>query len=177
MRNWRRQGDYLVKLPGRYTVKVYRYAPGNLTGYRRRWRQLSSGRSVTGRIRVMIVDDHPVVRRALATFLRAMPDLELAGEASNGVDAVRICALIRPDVVLMDLHLPGIDGIAAARAIRAANPAIQVIAMTGPHDDEHVHAALRAAGIDFLRKDFAVPRLADAIRDAIANPKRLNPGS
>src|SRR5258708_6618999 len=96
---------------------------------------------VTERIRVMIVDDHLMVRRGLATFLGAAPDLELVGEAATGVEAVRLCAQIRPDVVLMDLKLPELDGIKATRAIREANPDVRVIAVTSSYEDELVSEA------------------------------------
>jgi NarL family two-component system response regulator LiaR len=118
------------------------------------------------RIRVMIVEDHLAVRRGMATFLGAAQDLELVGEAATGADAVRICAQIRPDVVLMDLKLPERDGISATRAIREANPEVQVIALTNSREDHLVSEALRAGAIGYLSKDAGVASLADAIRSA-----------
>src|SRR5512132_1368934 len=102
------------------------------------------------RIRVMIVDDHLMVRRGLATFLRAAPDLELVGEAASGAEAIQLCEQARPEVVLMDLKLPDLDGIAATRAIRAAHPEIQVIAVTSSQEDGLVSEALRAGAIGYL---------------------------
>ena len=84
----------------------------------------------TKRIRVLLVDDHAVVRSGLGAFLLAFDDLELVGEASGGEEAVRLCPQVRPDVVLMDLVMPGMDGAAATRVIRQRCPHIQVIALT-----------------------------------------------
>ena len=126
-------------------------------------------------IRVMIVDDHLMVRRGMATFLGAAQDLELVGEAATGQEAVRVCAQIRPDVVLMDLKLPELDGISATRAIREANPNVQVIALTSSHEDQLVSEALRAGAIGYLLKDVGVAGLGDAIRAAVAGRPTLAP--
>jgi NarL family two-component system response regulator LiaR len=96
------------------------------------------------RIRVLIVDDHAVVRRGLATFLSAFDDLDLTGEAASGEEAVRLCAQVQPDVVLMDLAMPGMDGIATTRAIHERWPQIQVIALTSYQKDEWVRGVLEA---------------------------------
>jgi two-component system, NarL family, response regulator LiaR len=127
------------------------------------------------RIRVMIVDDHLMVRRGLATFLRAAPDLELVGEAASGAEAIRVCAEARPEVILMDLKLPDLDGIAATRAIRSAHPEIQVIAVTSSQEDGLVSEALRAGAIGYLLKDVGVTGLGDAIRAARAGRSTLAP--
>lgn len=130
---------------------------------------------MTQRIRVMIVDDHLMVRRGMATFLGAAQDLELVGEAATGREAVRMCAQIRPDVVLMDLKLPELDGVSATRAIREANPEVRVIAVTSSHEDELVSEALRAGAIGYLLKDVGVVGLADAIRAAMVGRATLAP--
>jgi NarL family two-component system response regulator LiaR len=130
---------------------------------------------VTDSIRVMIVDDHLMVRRGLATFLRAARDLELVGEAVNGAQAIGMCEMTRPDVVLMDLRMPELDGIAATRMIRQAHPEIQVIALTSSHEDELVSQALRAGAIGYLLKDIGVAQLSDAIRGAVAGRATLAP--
>lgn len=93
-------------------------------------------------IRVMVVDDHAVVRGGLTAFLLAFDDLELVGEASGGEEAVRICRQVRPDVVLMDLMMPGMDGATATRAIRAECPQVQVIALTSFREEDLVQRAL-----------------------------------
>jgi NarL family two-component system response regulator LiaR len=130
---------------------------------------------VNERIRVMIVDDHLMVRRGLATFLRAAPDLELVGEAASGAEAIQVCGQVRPNVVLMDLKLPNLDGIAATRAIRSAHPEIQVIAVTSSQEDGLVSEALRAGAIGYLLKDVGVMGLGDAIRAARAGHPTLSP--
>jgi NarL family two-component system response regulator LiaR len=130
---------------------------------------------MTERIRVMIVDDHLMVRRGLATFLRAAPDLELVGEAASGAEAIRVCEQARPQVILMDLKLPDLDGIAATRAIRSAHPEIQVIAVTSSQEDGLVSEALRAGAIGYLLKDVGVMGLGDAIRAASAGRPTLAP--
>jgi NarL family two-component system response regulator LiaR len=107
----------------------------------------------TNPIRVMLVDDHAVVRSGLGAFLLAFDDLELVGEAGGGEEAVRLCEQLEPDVVLMDLVMPGMDGAAATRAIRERCPQIQVIALTSFKEKELVHKALEAGAIGYLLKN------------------------
>ena len=123
----------------------------------------------------MIVDDHLMVRRGMATFLGAAHDLELVGEAATGQDAVRLCHELHPNVVLMDLKLPDMDGIAATREIRQAHPDIQVIAVTSSYSDELVAEALRAGAVGYLLKDVGVTGLGDAIRAAMDGRPTLAP--
>ncbi len=130
---------------------------------------------MTERIRVVIVDDHLMVRRGLATFLKAAQDLELVGEAATGPEAIRVCAETRPDVVLMDLKLPELDGIGATLAIRQAHPETQVIAVTSSHEDDLVSQVLRAGAIGYLLKDVGVTGLGDAIRAAAVGRATLGP--
>jgi NarL family two-component system response regulator LiaR len=129
----------------------------------------------TKRIRVLIVDDHAVVRSGLTAFLLAFDDLELAGEASNGAEAVRLCSQLQPDVVLMDLVMPEMDGATATRAIRRACPQIQVIALTSFKEEELVQGALKAGAIGYLLKNVSADELADAIRKAHAGRPTLAP--
>jgi NarL family two-component system response regulator LiaR len=127
------------------------------------------------RIRVLIVDDHPAVRRGLAAFLLAFDDLELVGEASNGRAALERCATAAPDVVLMDLVMPEMDGATAAQAIRQAHPDTHVLALTSFHEGDLVQAALRAGAIGYLLKDASADELAGAIRAAHAGRPTLAP--
>ena len=129
----------------------------------------------TKRIRVLLVDDHAVVRSGLGAFLLAFDDLELVGEASGGEEAVRLCPQVRPDVVLMDLVMPGMDGAAATRAIRQRCPHIQVIALTSFKEKELVQGALEAGAIGYLIKNISADELADAIRAAYAGKPTLAP--
>jgi|PlaIllAssembly_1097288.scaffolds.fasta_scaffold172171_1 NarL family two-component system response regulator LiaR len=127
----------------------------------------------TRQIRLMIVDDHRVVRSGLSAFLLAYDDLELVAEASGGEEAVRLCAEVKPDVVLMDLVMPGMDGIAATKSIRERCPKTQVIALTSFGDQERVQAALRAGAIGYLLKDVSDLELVAAVRNAAAGQPTL----
>ena len=126
-------------------------------------------------IRVMLVDDHNVVRSGLATFLRAYDDLELVGEAKNGVEALKLCHQKQPDVILMDLMMPEMDGIAATRAILADYPEIKIIAMTSFEEEQLVQGVLAAGAISYLIKNVTSDELAKAIRDAASGRSTLSP--
>jgi NarL family two-component system response regulator LiaR len=126
-------------------------------------------------IRVLLVDDHPMVRRGLSTFLKVFDDLELAGEAENGADALQRCAEIRPDVVLMDMVMPGMDGVSATRLIRQKFPQVQVIALSSFKEGQLIKGALEAGAIGYLLKDVSADDLARAIRAAHAGRATLSP--
>ena len=128
-------------------------------------------------IRVMLVDDHTMVRRGLATFLEVYDDLELAGEAANGNEAIELCALLLPDVVLMDLAMPDVDGVTATRAIRQRFPKVQVLALTSFKEAERIQNALQAGAIGYLLKDVTADELAQAIRAAHAGRATLSPAA
>lgn len=127
------------------------------------------------RIRVLIADDHAMVRSGLAAFLQASDDLELVGEATNGSEAVRRCAEIQPDVVLMDLVMPGMDGATAIREIHQSWPDIQVIALTSFPEEDLVQRALGSGAISYLLKNVGAEELAGAIRGAKAGRPTLAP--
>ena len=129
----------------------------------------------TNRIRVLIVDDHAVVRSGLAAFLQVFDDLELVGEAANGQQALGLCAQVQPDVVLMDLVMPDMDGASATRAIRQQYPRAQVIALTSFREHELVQAVLQAKAIGYLLKNVTADELAEAIRAAHAGRPTLAP--
>ena len=126
-------------------------------------------------IRVLLVDDHEMVRSGLAVFLEGYDDLELVGEANNGAEAIRLCEELHPQVVLMDLLMPEMDGIEATRSIRQLETGAQVIALTSYKDEELVQAALDAGAIGFLYKNTSVDELADAIRLANKGKPSLAP--
>ena len=128
-----------------------------------------------GPIRVMIVDDHAVVRSGLSAFLMVYDDLEFAGDASGGAEAVRRCRELAPDVVLMDLVMPDVDGAEATRLIREECPHVQVIALTSYKEDDLVQGALRAGAISYLLKNVTADELAQAIRAAYAGRSTLAP--
>jgi two-component system, NarL family, response regulator LiaR len=126
-------------------------------------------------IRVLLVDDHMMVRRGLATMLMVFDDLELAGEAGSGTAAIQLCAEVLPDVVLMDLVMPGMDGATATRAIHMQFPLVQVIALTSFKEEGLVLKALQAGAISYLLKDVSADELAQAIRAAHAGRATFSP--
>lgn len=126
-------------------------------------------------IRIMVVDDHTMVRRGLATFIKIFDDLYLAGEADSGESAVRLCAEIKPDVILMDMVLPDMDGAAATRLIRRQFAQIQIIALTSFKEGRLIKNALEAGAIGYLLKDVSADELARAIRAAHAGRATLSP--
>jgi NarL family two-component system response regulator LiaR len=126
-------------------------------------------------IRVMLVDDHAVVRSGLSTFLMTCDDMEVVGEASIGEQAIHLCQTAKPDVVLMDLVMSGMDGATATRLIREKCPEIQVIALTSFKEQELVQGALKAGAIGYLLKDISADELANAIRAAYAGKPTLAP--
>ncbi len=128
-------------------------------------------------IRVMLVDDHTMVRRGLATFLHVFDDLELAGEAADGVEAIELCANLMPDVVLMDLSMPAMDGVTATRIIRQRFPKVQVLVLTSFKEEELIQNALQAGAIGYLLKDVTGDELAQAIRAAHAGRSTLSPAA
>jgi len=123
----------------------------------------------------MLVDDHNVVRSGLATFLRAYEDLQLVGEAKNGLEAVNLCREKKPDVILMDLMMPEMDGIAATRAILADYPEIKIVAITSFEEEDLVQGVLAAGAISYLLKNVTSDELAKAIRDAVSGRSTLSP--
>jgi two-component system, NarL family, response regulator LiaR len=126
-------------------------------------------------IRVMLVDDHTMVRRGLAIFLKVFDDLELAGEADNGEAAIELCGQVLPDVILMDLMMPGMDGVAATRLIRQQFSTVKVVALTSFKEQELVQNALQAGAIGYLLKDVSADELARAIRAAHMGRATLSP--
>ncbi|MBN2044526.1 MAG: response regulator transcription factor [Anaerolineales bacterium] len=126
-------------------------------------------------IRVMLVDDHTMVRKGLSLFMKAFDDLNLAGEAENGVEAVKLCGEILPDVVLMDLVLPDMDGVDAIRTICQKHPQVKVIALTSFKEGSRIMKALEAGAIGYLTKDISAEELAWAIRDAHSGRATLSP--
>ncbi len=126
-------------------------------------------------IRILIADDHSVVRQGLRMFLRGDPELEVVGEAQNGAEALRLARQLQPDVVLMDLLMPVMDGIAATVAMRQELPDTEVLALTSVLEDTLVVGAVRAGAIGYLLKDTNAPELCRAIKAAAAGQVQLTP--
>jgi NarL family two-component system response regulator LiaR len=123
----------------------------------------------------MLVDDHDMVRRGLAAFLQVKPDLQLVGEARDGQEALEICGQVQPDIILMDLVMPEMDGAAATKAIRERHPSVQVIALTSFQEKDLIHDVLEAGAIGYLLKNVTVDELAAAIRAAHFGQSTLAP--
>ncbi|TMD22547.1 MAG: response regulator transcription factor [Chloroflexi bacterium] len=130
---------------------------------------------MTAPIRVLIVDDHAVVRRGLRAFLDLQPEVEVVGEATDGATAEALTATLRPDVVLMDLVMPGTDGIATIRRLRQSVAAAAILVLTSYLDDVHLFAALEAGAAGYLLKDVQPDELVRAIRQTHQGESALHP--
>jgi DNA-binding NarL/FixJ family response regulator len=126
-------------------------------------------------IRVLLVDDQALFREGLRTLLSVWPDLEVVGEAGNGAEAVETAVALRPDVILMDLRMPVLDGVAATRRLRQELPDCKIIVLTTFDDDEHVFDGLRAGAVGYLLKDVPSEKLVEAIRAAAGGASFLQP--
>jgi NarL family two-component system response regulator LiaR len=126
-------------------------------------------------LRILLVDDHMVVRTGLSTVLAVYDDLKLVGEAGDGEEAIRLCERLQPDVVLMDLLMPKMDGVTATRIIKERWPRIQVIALTSFKEKEYVEGALKAGANGYLLKNVSAEELVSAIRRAVAGQPSLSP--
>ncbi len=127
------------------------------------------------RITVLIVDDHSVVRQGVRAFLEAQPDMRIVGEADSGEAAIRLAEEQVPDVVLMDLILPGMNGVEATRQIKRVSPRTQIIVLTSFYEDEHIFPALRAGAISYILKDIRSSELAEIVRKAAQGESVLHP--
>ena len=125
--------------------------------------------------RILIADDDRLLRAGLAVILRTAADLEVVAEAADGIEAVRLCRQYVPDVVLMDVRMPGIDGIEATRRLVAAQPTTRILILTTFHDEDYVYGALRAGASGFLLKRTSPERLLDAVRTVAAGDALLDP--
>jgi NarL family two-component system response regulator LiaR len=129
----------------------------------------------TAPITVIIVDDHEMVRRGACSYLEAQPDISVVAQAGSGEEAVRLAQEHIPDVVLMDLVMPGMDGVEATRKVKNASPRTQIIILTSFHQDEYIFPALQAGAISYLLKDVKAAELLEAIRRAAQGEATLHP--
>jgi NarL family two-component system response regulator LiaR len=127
------------------------------------------------KIRVLIVDDHQVVRQGLRTFLDLNEDIQVVGEAADGLKAVELAAQLRPDVILMDLVMPGLDGITATARIKSLDTGVRVIALTSFAEDDKVFPAIQAGASSYLLKDVSPDALVESIRAVQRGEARLHP--
>lgn len=130
---------------------------------------------MTEKIKLLLVDDHTVVRLGLKSYFATTPDIEVIGEAGNGAEAITRVQQLQPDVVLMDLLMPGMDGVEATRQIKAILPSTEIIVLTSYHEDENIFPAIRAGALSYLLKDIDPDDLSDAIRRAARKEAVLNP--
>jgi two-component system, NarL family, response regulator LiaR len=126
-------------------------------------------------VTVVIVDDHFVVREGVRALLETQPDISIVGEAASGVEAVRLCADYAPDVVLMDLLMPGLNGVEATRQIKQVSPRSQVVVLTSYHEDEHILPAVRAGALSYLLKEAGPDELLAAVQKAARGETTIHP--
>jgi NarL family two-component system response regulator LiaR len=127
------------------------------------------------KIRVLLVDDHALVRQGLAMFIEMQPDMEVAGEGSNGIEAVEMAVTVAPDVILLDLVMPGMNGVEATRRILESNPGAHILILTSFGDDDQVFPAIRAGAQGYLLKDIQPTDLVKAIRETAQGKAQLHP--
>ncbi len=127
------------------------------------------------KISVVIVDDHEVVRNGVKAYLMTTPDFVVVGEAASGEEALSLVAEQIPDIVLMDLIMPGMDGVETTRQVKKISPRTQVVVLTSYHDDVHIFPALKAGAISYILKDMKMEKLVEALRKAIDNEVTLHP--
>ena len=126
-------------------------------------------------ISVLLVDDHALVRQGVRAFLGTQPDISVVAEASSGEEGVRLAAEHAPDVALMDLIMPDIDGVEATRRLKSRSPRTKVIVLTSYHDDEHIFPAIRAGALSYVLKEIGPEELADSVRKAARGEAVLHP--
>ena len=130
---------------------------------------------MTDCINILLVDDHSIVRRGIRTFLEAHPDLIVIGEAASGEEAIKLAADLAPDVVLMDLSMPGVGGIEAIRQIKKISPHSQIVVLTSFQEDEYIFPTLRAGALSYVMKDIQARDLANTVRQAHRGESILHP--
>jgi NarL family two-component system response regulator LiaR len=126
-------------------------------------------------ITLLIIDDHQLVRWGVRTFLATQPDITVVGEAQSGDEALRLVAELMPDVALMDLVMPGMDGVETTRRLKAISPRTQVIVLTSYHEDEHIFPAILAGALSYILKDVGTDELAGAVRKAARGEAVMHP--
>jgi NarL family two-component system response regulator LiaR len=130
---------------------------------------------MTAPISILIVDDHEVVRNGIRAYLETLPEFNVVGEAASGGEAIKMAGELIPDVVLMDLVMPGMDGIETTREVKKISPRTQIVVLTSYHEDEHIFPALKAGAISYVLKDMKMDKLAEAIQSAIRGEVTLHP--
>ena len=126
-------------------------------------------------VSILIVDDHEVVRNGIRSYLETIKDFDVVGEAESGEKAVKLVSELIPDIVLLDLIMPGMDGVETTRQIKKISPRTQVVVLTSYHEDAHIFPALKAGAISYILKDMKMEKLADALQRAVRHEVTLHP--
>jgi NarL family two-component system response regulator LiaR len=124
---------------------------------------------------ILIVDDHEVVRKGVRSYLETVPDFQVVGEASSGEEGIEMVSELIPDIVLLDLIMPGIDGVETTRRIKKISPRTQVVVLTSYHEDVHIFPALKAGAISYILKDMKMEKLVEALQRAVRGEVTLHP--
>jgi NarL family two-component system response regulator LiaR len=127
------------------------------------------------RASILIADDHEVVRNGIRSYLETIPDMQVVGEASSGEETLNLVAELIPDILLLDLIMPGMDGIEITRRVKHISPRTQVVILTSYHDDAHIFPALKAGAISYILKDMKMEKLVDVLRRAAQGEVTLHP--
>jgi len=130
---------------------------------------------MTEPITIILVDDHEVVRKGVRAYLETLPDFRVVGEASSGAEAIDLVVELIPDLVLMDLIMPGMDGVETTRRIKKTSPRTQVVVLTSYHEDAHIFPALKAGAISYILKDMKMEKLVEALHRAFNGEVTLHP--
>jgi NarL family two-component system response regulator LiaR len=130
---------------------------------------------MTEPITIILVDDHEVVRKGVRAYLETLPDFRVVGEASSGEEAISLVSELIPDVVLMDLIMPGMDGVETTRRIKKISPRTQVVVLTSYHEDAHIFPALKAGAISYILKDMKMEKLVEVLHRAVQGEVTLHP--
>lgn len=126
-------------------------------------------------ITIIIADDHEVVRNGIRSFLETVPEFQVVGEAASGEEAIALVSEFIPDIVLMDLIMPGLDGVETTRRVKKISPRTQVVVLTSYHEDVHIFPALKAGAISYILKDMKMEKLVDVLHRAVQNEVTLHP--
>jgi two-component system, NarL family, response regulator LiaR len=130
---------------------------------------------MTEPITIILVDDHEVVRKGVRAYLETLPDFRVVGEASSGEEAIALVFELIPDIVLMDLIMPGMDGVETTRRIKKISPRTQVVVLTSYHEDAHIFPALKAGAISYILKDMKMEKLVEVLHRAVQGEVTLHP--
>lgn len=137
--------------------------------------RMMKGSNMANAMSILIVDDHEVVRNGVRAYLETVPEFNVVGEAVSGEEAIALVSELIPDIVLLDLIMPGMDGVEATRRIKQISPRTQVVVLTSYHEDAHIFPALKAGATSYILKDMKMDKLVDVLRRAVRGEVTLHP--